>query len=178
LGASSSLCLEPTPANQIKSIQIFPEIKQRFFSHFLSHNGNPSRIRVHINPYHSPDKVPVLSIDLRTKQMTVYDDCDCDTAKASSSVPYSSESLAQILTAYQASHSPQQGAVDSAEVYEVLRIVSESDIRNYKVLSRIPLRHYAFAYVFPEQANPNLPVCFLCSMAAGFGFAGKKRRVN
>lgn len=177
-GATSSLCLEPTPANQIKSIQIFPQIKQRFFSHFIDQNGNPSLIRVHINPYYSPDKVPVLSIDLQTKQMTAYDDCDCKTSKGNSLVPFSSESISQILTAYQAPHSPQQGVVDSVEVYEVLKAVSESDIRDYKALSGIPLKHYKFTYIHPEKANSSLLACLLTSMAVGFGFARNKRVVN
>jgi hypothetical protein len=178
LGASSSLCLDPTPANQIKSIQIFPEIKQRPFSHFFSQNGNPFLIRVHINPYYSSDKVPVLSIDTQTKQMIAYEDCDCKTTNGYSLFPFTSESMAQILTAYQAPHSPQQGAVDSAEVYEVLRIVSETDIRNSTALSGIPLKHYKFSYIFPEKANPDLLTCFLSSIVVGLAFARNKKEAS
>lgn len=177
-GASSSLCLDPTPANQIKSIQIFPEIKHRLFSHFLSRNGNPSVIKVHINPYYGPDKVPILRIDPRTKQMAVSDDCDCQTNNEESLVPFSQESISQILTTYQAPHSPQQGVVDATEVYEVLKTVSGNDIRDYKTLSEVPLKHYKFAYIFPEKTIPDRVTCILPALGVGLGFARRRRETG
>lgn len=85
--------------------------------------------------------------------------------------------MSQIFAAYQAPRSPQQGAVDSAEVYEILKIVSQSDIRDYKALSAIPLKHYKFAYIFPEKTLPSPGIVFFSSVMIGLGFARNKRAI-
>jgi hypothetical protein len=173
-GASSSLCLEPSPPNQINSIQIFPKVEGRFFSHYFSSDGTPSSIRVHINPYFSPDKASVLSINLQTKQMQINEDCGCETNSRNLLVPFCAESLTNLLTTYKAPHSPQQGTVNSAEVYQVLKTVSEIDIRDYKTISETPLKNFKFSYIFPEKGNPNFGLCILISLSFGFSFANKK----
>lgn len=115
LPASSGACIVPSPANQIKSIQMMPESKAGFFPPCLARSLKPEIVRIHINPYYYPDPTPLLFVR-RDGMMEVNNDYvkqprgDYDTR-------FSEEAIANVLGSFTAPRSPQQGTIHAKEVY-------------------------------------------------------------
>src|ERR1700733_5942162 len=90
--ASSALCIEPAPPNQIKSIQLDPESAAGFFPPELVGNLRPQIIRVEINPYVCGDSEPILYVNCKSGMMEVNHDW-VRKPRGAFTTPFSEESL-------------------------------------------------------------------------------------
>jgi hypothetical protein len=167
LPVSSIACIIPSPANQIKSIEMIPESRAGFYPPFLASSLKPEIVRIHINPYYCPDPIPVFFVR-RDGMMEVNNDYvkeprgDYDTR-------FSEEAIASVLRFFTAPHSPQQGEIHATEVYLAISAICSTDIRDKSVPALLDLPHYSVSYLHPYKGSWFSPfawmLAFSCAMS-------------
>jgi hypothetical protein len=163
--ASSALCIEPAPPNQIKSIQLYPEAASGCFPPALVGNLRPEIIRVDINPYTCGDSQPVLFVNCKDGMMEVNSNW-VTKPRGAFSTPFSEDSLQAVFDGFKAPHSPQQGPINVSEVYLTIKAASSASLKDKTIPSLDKLSHYTVSYVFPYKGAPDT-VGWMVALIAG-----------
>lgn len=149
---SSDICIEPSPPNQIKSIQISSEAARSLLPPWLARSLKPALVCVRINPYFCPDTNPVLYIDLPSGMMEVNHDW-VRKARGVFDTPFSEQALQDVFARFKAPRSPQQGAINVAEVYATIKALSTVDVRGKSIPGVDQLKHYTLSYIHPYREH-------------------------
>ena len=155
LPASSSLCIEPTPPNQIKSIQISADSAAGFFPPSLVRSLRPKIIRIEINPYRCGDSQPLLYLNCEDGMMEVNRDWVIK-PRGEFNTPFSEDSLQAVFDEFKAPHSPQQGPINVSDVYNTIKAVSTADLKDKNIPGLNNLSHYTLSYAFPYSITSQL----------------------
>jgi hypothetical protein len=147
---SSSLCIEPTPPNQIKSIQIEANSAAAFFPPALVRSLRPQIIRIEINPYRCGDSQPILYLDCKDGMMEVNHDW-VRRSRGVFDTPFSEDSLQAVFDQFKAPHSPQQGPINVSDVYTTIKAVCAADLKDKNIPGLNNLSHYTLSYDFPYE---------------------------
>ena len=167
--ASSGVCLNPRKPNQIKSIQMFPESRAAFFPPAFARRLEPEIVRVIVNPYYCPDPTPVLFVKIQDGTMEVNEDW-VRRSRGVFDTPFTEPSVAAVLANFKAPRSPQQGEIDTRELYLAIAAVGAADIRDTDVPDLEDLSSYTVSYIHPYKGTSSsvafsLMVAFACTMS-------------
>lgn len=168
LPVSSSLCIEPAPPNQIKSIQLEAESAAAFFPPALARSLQAQIIRVEINPYRCGDSQPILYIDCKNGMMEVNHNW-VRKRRGVFDTPFSEDSLQAVFDEFKAPHSPQQGPINVSEVYSTIKAVCTADIKDKNIPGLNNLSHYKLSYVFPYKAS-SASTTWMTALIVGLSF--------
>jgi hypothetical protein len=161
--ASSSVAIEPSPANQMRSIVMRARSAATFIPPSLARELKPTMVEIRIHPHQAPDPSPSLFVNCKDGMMEVHP-AWVSSPRGVFDTPFSEEAIARVLEDFRAPRSPQQGTLDAREAYLAISAVCSADIRDKSIPALASLSHYSLSFVHNCEATWFRPETWLMAL--------------